>query len=418
MTQLDVHDATERYLANPVFRAARYEELVVDDNPYRRPVRPDDIGLVDFGTPLDRERFCQLSALMGHRMLLNIYDTRKLILPTAPTEEKWRDFELFYDDANRVLGDLIRPYLEAHLFDFVRAEAEERVHDDPARLYERLGELADVRRAAAVVLDGLVSGSANQASMTEMMAIQTVATSLNARLQPAVALPVRGRLRELLSVPGKGEDIGREVAESAGVKYEPHSYFQYYLPSTLALMNYVNAAAQDPSRVFRLVGSVLAQQGPDVLAAAREVVSEVSEVGGPFAVRELSRGLEEYAILLELHDEDYRRQFTWIDAMPEYRDKAERLQKAIEEFRIPVDLDTFVESWEECSTTHVHDEDRLLIIESGEMEFWNCYGARHKYRPGDKAFIPKHRLHGSVVLTGECVYHQPVITPELDAQHG
>jgi quercetin dioxygenase-like cupin family protein len=66
----------------------------------------------------------------------------------------------------------------------------------------------------------------------------------------------------------------------------------------------------------------------------------------------------------------------------------------------------------------VHDEDRLLIIESGQMDFWNCLGARHTYVPGDMAFIPKHRLHGSVVLSGECVYHQPVISAELDARFG
>ncbi|MGB9376476.1 MAG: cupin domain-containing protein, partial [Mycobacteriales bacterium] len=75
-------------------------------------------------------------------------------------------------------------------------------------------------------------------------------------------------------------------------------------------------------------------------------------------------------------------------------------------------------SWEECSTTHVHDDDRLLVIETGEMEFWNCFGVKHTYRPGDMTFIPKHRLHGSVVQSGECVYHQPVITRELLARHG
>jgi len=148
------------------------------------------------------------------------------------------------------------------------------------------------------------------------------------------------------------------------------------------------------------------------------IVAEVERVGGGYAVRELSRGLEEYAVLLEVQHDDFTQQFTWINAMPAYAEKAERLQRAIDEHRIPVQLDTFVESWEECSTTHVHDDDRLLVIESGQMDFWNCLGARHTYRPGDKAFIPKHRLHGSVVLTGECVYHQPVITPELDARFG
>jgi mannose-6-phosphate isomerase-like protein (cupin superfamily) len=112
------------------------------------------------------------------------------------------------------------------------------------------------------------------------------------------------------------------------------------------------------------------------------------------------------------------RQFSWINAMPGYVEKARRLHRAINEHSIEVELDTFIESWEECSTTHVHDDDRLLVIESGQMHFWNCFGRKHEFRPGDMTFIPKHRLHGSVVLSGECVYHQPVITPELDRRFG
>jgi hypothetical protein len=119
-------EAIETYLASPIFQAARYEELVLDDNPYRRPVRPGDIGIVDFSRPLRREDFSQLSGLMGHRMLLNIHDSMKLLLPRDPTAQKWSDYQLFYSDETRFLGGLIRPYLEAHLFGFVRDEARQR----------------------------------------------------------------------------------------------------------------------------------------------------------------------------------------------------------------------------------------------------------------------------------------------------
>jgi hypothetical protein len=439
-----LREAMERYLANPIFRAAQYQELVLDDNPYRRPVRPDDIGLVDFSAPLDRRNFSQLSGLMGHRMLLNIYDTRKLLMPSAPTQEKWRDFARFYGEANRVLGDVIRPYLEDHLFAFVRDEAAERTTDDPKVIRGRIGEFTAARRAQADALRSLVAASPSRDNMVSMVAIQSVAIALNARLSPPVELPVPGRALGLPGHPGHLDDLAREVAGRTGVKYEPHSYFQYYLPSTLALMNYLNAAAQDPGRAFRLAGALAAHmvdtaimsetypdlmagdppalpvpagRGPDT-AALDEVVAAVDRIGGPFGAAEMSRGFEEYAVLLDVQHQDCVTQFSWIDQMPAYRAKAESLQKAIDEYEIPVELDTFVESWEECSTTHVHDEDRLLVIESGEMEFWNCFGTQHTYVPGDKTFIPKHRLHGSVVLSGECVYHQPVITPELDARFG
>src|SRR5919197_3340062 len=63
------------YVANPLYRSARFEELVIDDNPYRRPVRPEDLSFLRFDEPFSRENSSQLSSLIGHRILLNIYDT-------------------------------------------------------------------------------------------------------------------------------------------------------------------------------------------------------------------------------------------------------------------------------------------------------------------------------------------------------
>ena len=81
-----------------------------------------------------------------------------------------------------------------------------------------------------------------------------------------------------------------------------------------------------------------------------------------------------------------------------------------------MDLDTFVESEEETSTTHVHNEHRLVIIEEGQMHFWNNVGIRIALNRGDKLLIPTSRLHGSVVLSGTCTYHQPIISEELLAE--
>ena len=66
----------------------------------------------------------------------------------------------------------------------------------------------------------------------------------------------------------------------------------------------------------------------------------------------------------------------------------------------------------------MHDEDRLQIIDSGEMEFYTAFEGTHRFGPGDMMFVPKHRLHGSTVMSGRCTYHQPVITAELDARFG
>lgn len=437
-----MNDVLEHYLGNPLFRAARYEELVIDDDPYRRPVRPDDLGMVDFATSLTRENATQLSGLMAHRILLNIFDTRKLLLPRDATGEKWQSFRLFYDPANVSLGELVRPYLEQHVYEFVRDAAAERVRGESSQVSARVREFAEHRDRQAAELAAVVASGTDRASLTSMLAVQSVGVSISSRLRPAMQIPWLAdspAAKALLAGPDNGRVSA--VARLAEIRDEPHSYYQYYLPSSLALMNYLNATYQ-PGQVFAFAGALVAQHleaealagsgmWGDPAAPGRElqpagegslavtdVVGDVERVGGEYGLREFSRGFEEYAQLLGVHDEDRMRQARWITNMPYYREKAERLQDAIERYEIDVDLDTFVESWEECSTTHVHDDDRLLVIESGEMEFWNCFGIQHKYRPGDKAFIPKHSLHGSVVLSGECVYHQPIITEELERRYG
>jgi hypothetical protein len=149
-----------------------------------------------------------------------------------------------------------------------------------------------------------------------------------------------------------------------------------------------------------------------------DAVSISAQRWGEMAVREFTRGMYTYAVLLEVHDHDVREQLNWVDSAAACKEKAERLHKAITEHNIRVDLDTFDESAQETSTTHVHDEDRLQIIDSGQMDFYTAFDGTHRFGPGDMMFVPRHRLHGSTVLSGHCTYHQPVITPELDARFG
>ncbi|MEV4050076.1 hypothetical protein AB0J55_02715 [Amycolatopsis sp. NPDC049688] len=463
----ELSDYLTDYCANPLFRSARFEELEIDDDPYRRPVRPEDLSFLRFDRPFGRADASQLSALIGHRMLLNIHDTAKPMYAANMTPERWEEHRLFYGERNRVLGELVRPLLEEHVFGFVREAVAEQVADRPepgvATLRGLLTDLAERRAVAAEEVVGLVAGAKAAGEAAKMTAVQLLAGTLNAPLRVSpLMIPAPGgnavaAMTGARREPHPIDDVLGAVLDACGFGLEPHRYYQYYLPSTLAAMNYLSGAARDPGRVFEFLGAMcvrtldslaligghgarlaelagpagssraeaaLARTAPEAETAAtveaitRTVLDPLSHRFGPPALAAFDRGAREYALLLDVHHDDLTVQLRWIDSAEAYRAKAERLQAAIDEHHIPVALDTFVESWEECSTTHVHDDDRLLVIESGEMEFWNCFSGMHKFRAGDKLFIPKHRLHGSVVLSGECVYHQPVITADLDQRYG
>ena len=104
------------YAANPLF--ANIDEWVISGNPYRRPVRPQDLADYDFETPLDKAAFCSGSALAAQRMLINIYENDAIFLPTGDLRPVDGDFRRFYNAETRLAGETIRPTLERHAFAF------------------------------------------------------------------------------------------------------------------------------------------------------------------------------------------------------------------------------------------------------------------------------------------------------------
>jgi hypothetical protein len=95
---------------------------LIRDNPYRRPVDCETVQQLDFGAPLNRAEVLGASALAAHRMLLNIYETDLIFLPAGDFASKRNDFVSYYSNDNKLLGELIRPTLEAHVFGFLEDE--------------------------------------------------------------------------------------------------------------------------------------------------------------------------------------------------------------------------------------------------------------------------------------------------------
>jgi homogentisate 1,2-dioxygenase len=102
----------------------------------------------------------------------------------------------------------------------------------------------------------------------------------------------------------------------------------------------------------------------------------------------------------------------WLSSIRRYVDFAHRISTRIDAECPGIDRETFVEPHEMCSTTHVHNDHRLVTIQEGEMLFWGNVGMQLKMNEGDMVLIPDGRLHGSTVVSGECTYHQPIIPDE------
>jgi hypothetical protein len=110
----------ELYAARPLFDNTT--EWIIRDNPYRRPVNWNAVQQLDFSKPLNRAEILGANALAAHRMLLNIYETDLIFLPASDFAAKRNDFASYYSNDNKLLGELIRPTLEAHVFNFLKDE--------------------------------------------------------------------------------------------------------------------------------------------------------------------------------------------------------------------------------------------------------------------------------------------------------
>lgn len=452
----ELNDVVKAFAANPAYRAAEWEELTTEQNPYRRPVRPDDLAWLDYGRKMPAAKALKLSALLGHRMLRNVYDSGLLFLPPAADEAAGRDAATFYSDENRVLGALAAPILEQHLFSLLDGERKPLPGYSPDQVATAVQEyhqqrLAEPNRAFTTALgtkDRKASATFVLLQLTAYLPAAYLATGRAALGEFDAAHPGArtALLDDYRTWAGLHEEY-RALVEGGGLKTTTGAYWQLYLGTSLARGNHLHWLSRDRERYPEFLGALVQHSIDRAVTAAR--LAEVFEDGlgvrsgllphlaeqtshlreftdrwiaplhrlyGPAGVERFHHGFADAAWFAQLWDEDLALQLAWADDIPLHQEKAERIHRHIQDNGITVDLDTFVESHEETSTTHVHNEHRLVMVERGEMHFWNNVTHKIDLHEGDKVLIPVSRLHGSTVLSGECTYHQPIIPEEMYAR--
>ncbi|MFC5220496.1 hypothetical protein [Streptomyces coerulescens] len=457
-TEDDPNGIVRRYAANSPLRSATAEELVNEDNPFRRPVRPHDLGFLDYGKPLTADLVLRLSSLLGHRMLRTVHDTDVLFVPGGgeghPSVD---DAAAFRSTENRIRGQQAARVLEHHLFDWLSAEHTPFEGGLPELVGHVQGVAEERRGAPGRALDVARSCRHRRAAATFALVQLTAdrpavhsAVGRNLVGDYDTAHPtLRGLLLE--DFQGRTTRAGsyRRLLADAELSAEPYAYWQFFLSSALAGANHLHQVARDHARLAEFLGAWVhhrideaataegyagivqeafgtdapayftdapRESGDSLAALTEELLAPLVLRFGKQALGSFHRGFEDARRLAAVADRDLAVQLDWADRLDEYRVKAEKLDAIIKENDLQVDLETFVESHEETSTTHVHDDHRLVVVEIGQMHFWNNVDQMIPMNEGDKLLIPAERLHGSMVRSGTCTYHQPVISEDLLAQ--
>lgn len=417
-------------------------------NPYRRPVRPQDIETIDFSRRLSREDYPSAAALTGQRLLTNIYESDLLFLPSGDFRRVERDFQEFYSDKVKLAGEQVRPLLERQLFSFLeeeidvsgrwteaamRAYFQQRLESitsgESSPLCETIEGAKDPQAAADVFLTQLASDFLSEAS--------AMARNVLGSFGPAQS----ELFKVLIDEYGYGvhdtkhSTLFEETLKSRNLAFEPHAYWQFYLGTSLSLVTYFHYVSRNHSLYFRYLGALLFTEATLPWAnrlqsemlqrvfgktvdtryfdehvhidvhharmALDKIIVPTVEQCGERVIPEIVRGFEEFALLQELADSDLMAQIEWSDTREHYVERARALQS---EGAAQSAGALFRESEGELSVPHVHNEDELFLVEEGALDFATGPGTPRRLHAGEGILIPRGRHHGTRVVSEHCTY--------------
>ncbi|MCY0386851.1 peptide synthetase [Robbsia sp. Bb-Pol-6] len=433
----------QQFAAARPFRSALVSELVLEDDYHRRALRPEDFAFLKFAKPVRMHNVSRLPSLAANRTLLSIYESGAARLPRSAAPEEWARFTAFSSDDVQVQGARIAPFLEAYAFDYLARD--HACGDDLSAAARRLQRIVDDE---AAFWDATFARLMRNDYLEEgLRFIMVQRWCLAPSKRHALARAAANGLLDALPADARPATAGdashaelyARVAAACGVTRQQHAYWQFYLPTSLAKCNLLHALARRPDRAFGLIGAAFAaeaewlafsaaleracahlrpaQRPADDARAGRDDLVErfaraweaIGARCGAQAQSQAAAGLSAAERLCERARWDLGEQLLWLSSIRHYIDFAHRISARIDAECPEIDRETFVEPHEMCSTTHVHNDHRLVTIQEGDMLFWGNVGMQLKMHRGDMVLIPDGRLHGSTVVSGECTYHQPII---------
>ena len=445
----DIKSFIRLYADNPLFKNT--EDWTILDNPYRRPIDPDTIKSLDFSEALTREQVFSKSALAAHRMLLNIYESDLIFLPDDDFAAKKNDFAAFYSNQNKLPGEMIRPTLETHVFGFLEHEIAvtgKWTFDDLSLYLRSLIEAHE--QSPLEVVTAILSSKEPEKNAISFL-IQVASDFLTEA--SATARNVLGKYgsiqSELFKIAiddygygvhqAKHSTLFENTLASCGLSTHAHTYWQFYLSSSLALGNYYHYVSRDHSKFFRCLGAIAyaeamfahtCKQVAEMLRtifgsgvdthyfdehghidahhgrmAFDNLVTPAIARYGDGVIEQIIHGLEEIRCLTAIGDEDFTAQMAWSDEAENYKSLAQPIYQRILSGEIRCSKARSVSRQDELAIMRVNNEDTLCIVEAGQMNFVTDHDRFIRLGAGEGVVIPRHRMHGSKISSGECVYH-------------
>ncbi|MDI3283865.1 iron-containing redox enzyme family protein [Polyangium sp. 15x6] len=430
---------------------ADIETWLVEDNPYRRPLRPHVFKYLDFGKPLAREELLTYTSLTACRTLLTIYESDFILLPRRDLASKRADLDEFYGRRAQVLGAIVRPWLESYLFGFLddAISISGRWTLSSMREYFESFVAEERRRSDCSMATAILTSDnpqhAARTCLVQLAGDFLLESSAMGRNVGGSYGPLQSEMFKIL-IDELGYGVHRTrhsslyeaTMESVGLASMPHTYWQFYLTSSLLLNNYYNYVCRNHGRFFRYIGALF-QAETGFIEMCRRMADTLRKVFGPGVdvryfqehahidqhhsrmvfdkmilpavemfgegiIPDIVRGFEEGKFLTGIANQDFLDQVVWSDGSAHWKLLAPAIHRNIEQSREKPKVQRFIEPRGELSVTHVHDGDELCFIQSGIMRFVTGHERSVLLHAGEGTVIRRNRLHGAIIESEECTY--------------
>ena len=440
----EIKPLIELYAARPLFENT--SEWIIRDNPYRRPVDLKTVQQLDFSSPLTKAEILGTSALAAQRMLLNIYETDLIFLPSSDFASKRGDFSSYYSNDNKLLGELIRPALEAHVFSFLNDEIDITGKWTVEALKSYMQSILQKHEKSELEICQRIVASADPKRAGRALLIQVAGDFLSeASASTRNILGKYGEIQsELFKIviddygygvhPAKHSTLFENTLATCGLMSDVHAYWHFYLSSSLAINNYYHYVSRDHSKYFRAIGAIAMAEamfshtcreistmlrtvfGKPVdtyyfdehyhidahhgRMAFEYVVAQAIARHGDGVITDIVRGMEELQLLTAISDEDLIAQIEFADSVEDLKSRAQEIiaagltDRGVEQF----------ESRSQSLVTRVNDQEKLYLVESGALEIVIGDDQVVQLEPGQAMVVPRQRLHGLSVASEECRY--------------
>jgi len=370
-------------------------------------------------------------------MLLNIYETDLIFLPAGDFANKRNDFSSYYSNDNKLLGELIRPALEAHVFSFLNDEIDVTGNWTVEALKSYLQSILEKHEQSELDICAKILASADPQRAARALLIQVAGDFLSEA--SASARNILGKYGDIQSElfkividdygygvhPAKHSTLFENTLASCGLMTDVHTYWHFYLSSSLAISNYYHYVSRDHSKYFRAIGAIGVAEAMfshtcrEISRMLRAVFGKTVDTyyfdehyhidahhgrmafdyvvapaiaqHGKGVIPDIVRGMEELQLLTAINDEDLMAQIAFADtAKPQTVDEGSGT--------------SHIESRSQSLITRVCDQDKLYAVESGSLEV--VIGPDHSVRleAGQSIIVPRQRLHGTAVVSEECRY--------------